>query len=405
MRKISLLAGLLATSIYYAQIKFEKGYFINNSGEKKEVLIKNSGWKNNPVEFEYKLENAQDIHKENIKNVQEFSIDGAEKYIRATVPLDRSSENLNLMSHDKAPDFKEETLFLKYVVEGKAGLFYYEDGNIRRYFYSADNTVPQQLIYKPYYIDEGSIGYNEEYKKQIADHLKCGIESKQLQNSNYNKKDLTRLFTQYNSCSGSQAVTYDDNGKKKSPFHMSIRPGVTSSSLETTNYYNYGNKTLNIDFGNYTSFRVGLEFEYVLPFNKNKWALFVEPTYQYYKGSTEIVDDENTYFEYRYTATADYKSIEIPLGVRHNFFLNDRAKIFINAAYVLDFAINSSIKFRYSELELKSVSNFVFGAGFKYNDRFSAEVRVGTARGLTRNYVSVGSDYKAVSLILGYTLF
>lgn len=98
--------------MYEAQIKFEEGYLIDNSGIKKEVLIKNVDWKNNPVDFEYKSDNSSEIQKESIKNIREFSINGGRKYIRATVMLDRSSGNLNLMSDHKAPDFKEETIFL-----------------------------------------------------------------------------------------------------------------------------------------------------------------------------------------------------------------------------------------------------------------------------------------------------
>jgi len=157
MKKLSLLAGFLATSMYYAQIKFEESYFIDNSGAKKEVLIRNVDWKNNPVDIEYKTDNASKVQKETISNIQEFSINGGRKFIRAKVMLDRSSGNLNSMSYTHEPDFKEETIFLKYVVEGKAGLFYYEDGNLRRYFYSSENSEPKQLIYKPYYIDQARV--------------------------------------------------------------------------------------------------------------------------------------------------------------------------------------------------------------------------------------------------------
>jgi hypothetical protein len=84
--------------------------------------------------------------------------------------------------------------------------------------------------------------------------------------------------------------------------------------------------------------------------------------------------------------------------------LNDRSKIFLNAAYAIGVNLNSLLKFK-EELEVASAYNFVFGAGYKYNDKFSAEVRVGTSRNLLRNYISIDSDYKTVSLILGYTLF
>ena len=46
----------------FAQISFEKGYFINNANQKTNCLIKNQDWKDNPTEFEYKLdENSESI--------------------------------------------------------------------------------------------------------------------------------------------------------------------------------------------------------------------------------------------------------------------------------------------------------------------------------------------------------
>ncbi|UCA59617.1 PorT family protein [Chryseobacterium rhizoplanae] len=403
MRKICLLTGLLTASAYYAQIKFEKGYFINNSGEKKEVLIKNMGWKNNPLSFEYKTDDSPEIKKGDINSVKEFSIDGEDKYIRTTVMIDRSSTNLNSLSYNKAPDLKSETVFLKYIIEGKAELFYYEDSDLRKFFYRIDKSEPEQLIYKRYYIDEGNLGYNEDYKKQIAEHLKCEAAGLQLQNINYSINDLKKVFNQYNQCSGQQFTDHTNSDSKKSIFHLNIRPGINFSSFETTHHYNF--ESVNTDFGPYTSFRLGLELEYILPFNKNKWAIFIEPTYQYYKSSKDITENEGSLFEYKYNDKIDYKSLEIPLGIRHYLFLNDRSKIFLNAAYAIGVNLNSSLKFNREELEVASAYNFVFGAGYKYNDKFSAEVRVGTSRNLLRNYISIDSDYKTVSLILGYTLF
>lgn len=149
MKKLSLFTGLIAACFFNAQIKFEKGYVINNSGERAEVLIKNLDWKNNPTEFEYKISEASDIKKENIKHVQEFGMDHGNKYIRKTVMIDKSSEQLSHMSETGDPKFEEETVFLKYLVEGKADLLYYENSDLRKFFFSTDHSEVKQLLYKP----------------------------------------------------------------------------------------------------------------------------------------------------------------------------------------------------------------------------------------------------------------
>jgi len=142
-------------------------------------------------------------------------------------------------------------------------------------------------------------------------------------------------------------------------------------------------------------FRVGIEAEFILPFNKNKWAFIVEPTYQYYKS-------ENT----KNHVKADYKSIEFPLGIRHYFFLNKNSKIFINGSLIYAFSSNSSIDFEYRKnLEVKPSPNLAFGLGYKHNDKYSLEIRSQTSRQILDNYITWSSGYKTVSIIFGYSIF
>ncbi|MEX0314438.1 MAG: tRNA modification GTPase, partial [Allomuricauda sp.] len=138
----------------YAQISYEKGYFIENNGKKVECFIENVDWKNNPTEFKYKLSESSESIKVGITKVKEFSVQNYSKYIRANVKIDRSSSNINQLSSTRNPVFKEETLFLKILVEGTSNLYYYEDGNLIRYFYSKDGHHNlEQLIFKYYLKD------------------------------------------------------------------------------------------------------------------------------------------------------------------------------------------------------------------------------------------------------------
>ncbi|SFN24225.1 hypothetical protein SAMN05421594_1772 [Chryseobacterium oleae] len=402
MKKIITLVGVFAVSISYAQIKFEKGYMITNSGEKKEVLIKNLDWKNNPEEFEYKQDGTSAIKNEGIKNIQEFGIEAGSRYVRKTVMLDQSSKELNQMSEHKNPDFTEKTVFLKYVVDGKAGLLYYENNKVERFFYTLEGSEAKQLVYKPYYSDYNTVNYNEEYKKHIYENLNCGLETKVIQNTKYTEKELTKIFTAYNQCSGGAVTNYTPANAGKHFFHLNIRPGVNFSSVTTTDFYGSTAEETKISK---TSFRIGLEAEYVLPFNKNKWALFIEPTYQYFKGEADVVVSPGTYFETQVKKTVDYKSIELPIGIRHYLFINDQSKIFINAAYVFDFSMNSTINNGFKTVDITSGSNAAFGVGYKYKNRYSAEFRITTARNLKRDQTIMNEKYTTSSLILGYTLF
>ena len=51
-KQILLLLTTILSLNSYSQINFDKGYFINDSNQKVDCLIKNIDWKNNPTEIE-----------------------------------------------------------------------------------------------------------------------------------------------------------------------------------------------------------------------------------------------------------------------------------------------------------------------------------------------------------------
>lgn len=67
--RISLLFVMIVTYTcrLNAQSIFERGYFIDTTNHKIDCLIKNVGWKNNPSDFEYKLDENGTVRSE-IKN-------------------------------------------------------------------------------------------------------------------------------------------------------------------------------------------------------------------------------------------------------------------------------------------------------------------------------------------------
>ena len=386
----------------YAQINFENGYFIDNSGKKSDVLIKNLDWLNNPSEIEFKTTESSVSKKESIKNIQEFGIYNGQKFVRKTVMIDRSSNDLDKISEVYKPEYLKETLFLKYLIEGKNNLLYYEDGGLKRYFYNSGDSDAIQLVYKPYYINQGQLSYNTEYKNQLLALLKCSPEKAKIEKSKYEKKDLIKLFSEDNNCSTGSSTDFTKTEAKRDLVNLNIRPGINFSKLKTEeDLFIYRSR----EFDQKAAFRIGLEFEFIMPFNKNKWSFFVEPTYQYYKAQKESVINEGTVIEEKTSADVDYKSIELPLGVRHYFYLNEKSKLFVNVAYVIDFQLKSKVKFERSEVEISSGNNIIFGAGYKYNDKLSLELRFGTNRNLFQNYIYLSSDYTTASLIFGYTVF
>ncbi len=400
-RQTFLLAFLLVTATHaFSQITFENGYFINNEGQRIDCLIKNTDWRSNPTKFEYKASMDALAHTASIDTVKEFGINGGSKYVRATVQIDRSPRDITNMSTKKEPQFLTEQLFLKVLVEGAATLYQYTDGNLVRYFYKVRDSEIQQLVHKPYLVD-GNTARNNSFRQQIFVDLKCPeIALKDVEALRYINRDLMRLFIRFNECTNS-AYTDFERREKRDLFNLSLRAGFNYSKLAI-----YSPHLRDINFGRGPGFRFGLEAEFILPFNKNKWSIIVEPTYQRYSQKTQnpeavvggIVRSE-----------VDYRSIEIPVGARHYFFLNEKSAIFLDLSCVFfDFNANSSLTLSRNDgslwysWEVESRINWALGAGYKYGDRYSLSMRYYTGREILGSYRTLNSSYNAFSVILGY---
>ncbi|WP_053992397.1 porin family protein [Mangrovimonas sp. TPBH4] len=399
-----LFLSLLLSFTTYAQISFEKGYFIDYSGNKIECLIKNTDWRYNPTEFKYKLVEESKVETGNINTVKEFGIYNKSKYLNATVKIDISSSDLSKLGYQKEPILKEKQLFLNVLIEGKANLYLFVDGAMRRYFFSTDINPLAQLIYKEYKFEENKIKENNEFKQQLWNSLKCeAITMGQIKALNYHKDDLLNIFIDYNECNGTGYRTFKE--KKKISFNLSLRPRLNISSLSVNNLKSSFKDT---EFDQSLNFGFGIEAEFVLPFNKRKWAIVLEPTYQYYKSDTKINASGVTYGEI--TTSVDYSSIEIPFGLRYYFFLSDNSKLFINGLAVFDLGIKeSAIEFdlgytTLTPLDINTYLNAAFGAGYKFKDKYSLEFRYFTPRNLVSHYVNYDSNYQSMSLILGISI-
>lgn len=403
--RIFILFTTILSTLSYAQTKFENGYFINESNEKVSCFIKNLDWKNNPVQFEYKITENADIEQASIGTVKEFGVNGVFKYVRKTVGIDRSSVKIDDLDNNRNPEFSEETLFLKVQVEGEASLYVYEEVGLIRFFYSVDDSEVTQLVYKSYLSDK-QIAYNYLFRQQIFRDLKCSEQTTiNTEKLRYQKNDLQRVFIIYNECNDTDYIIFKQN-HNKDLINLTIRPGLNVSSLSV---YNPLLSSRDTDFDQEIAFRLGAELEIILPFHNNKWSAFLEPTYQYYKSEKTI--SASGVAGGILNVTADYESIELAIGLRHYLFLNQDSKIFLDAAYVFDIISDSKITFDNSSgftlntLDGKTSGNLGLGIGYKLKDKYSLSFRYSTKRNILVNYGAWGSRYETITAIFGYRIF
>jgi hypothetical protein len=407
---LSSIALLFAAAGTMAQINYEEGYYISNAGQKIACLIKNEAWGATPNQFQYKLKEDDTPQIRTIANTKEFGVPGVFKYQRYLVKIDRSSDNIQKMSQQEAPEFSEENLFLEVLLEGDATLYFYEEGNVKRYFYTVKGKMlsPEQLVYKRYKSYntnsgvsvtriQGIIFKNREYRRQLWDNLKCNNTSvSKIKDMDYNKRDMMKVFIAYNECQNASIVNYQSQ-KGEGTFNLRVSAGVNSSSASVDSNDPIGTFDKDVDFDNAISIRGGFEVEYVFAFNKNKWSVFAEPNYNYY---SEEGSSSNQ------TSSLEYTSIEIPVGLRHYMFLNDKLKLFVNASLNFDFIMGDS-ELSYSRTpsqEIKTGTSVGFGLGVAVGPNFMIETRIHTPNGLFEK-VGFTGDFNKASLIVRYKIF
>lgn len=203
MKRIILYFLLFLTSLYNAQVKFEKGYIITKDNEKKEVLIKNIDWVNSPSEFIYKTDDESIDLKGNPSNIKEFKVYGFSKYISFTGLVDASSSDLSKLSNQSEPENKNVTAFLKEIVSGDKKLYLYQGSqNSNIYFYSDSETSEiKPLIYKKYHPDGNQllVATNEGYIEQLRIIFANDSKAKSLvSQTRYSTNSLTKIFKTHN---------------------------------------------------------------------------------------------------------------------------------------------------------------------------------------------------------------
>lgn len=418
MKKNLLTLLLFYYTFTNAQVSFEKGYFILNEGKKIECYIKNLDWLDTPTNFKYKIQlDDSEIKTESIESTQEFGIENECTYKRFKIKIDRSNDNLNgdlnEITRDRNPKWREETIFLKTLIEGDAILYCYIEGNVNKFFYSTKKIPTEQLVHINYTSNDGvTISENNEYKKQLFDNVKSSkITEKDIQNLTYKKTDLINYFKKYNNLTSSSNEKGDTKANKNQ-FFIKVTPGVSIISLSTTDNIN---SKFNVEFDNKATFKIGTEAEYIFSVNKNKWSLFLNLTYQKYQNEKNYVAPSGSFTgnsEIPYNVKIDYSSIQFPIGIRHYMFLNQNSKIFINALYSFD--INGKTNITYTNMtagsnqkanfESISDTNLAFGLGYNFKNKFTAEARLNTKKGLM-NYLNYSAKYSAIDFIFGYTIF
>lgn len=302
-KSLSLLLVLICINAF-GQTEFENGYIIKNNGEKIDCLIRNMGWLNIPKNITYKIEGeTKNISAINLKKIEIFDEVIYERHI---VEIDKYSNKIQELTKDRKSNFKSESLLLKLLISSnQVALYKYSENNVDYFFYKKEEMV-KPLEYKLFKTKSNKIQKNLNYQKTLRDEFSC--ESKDNNSKiKYKEKNLVNYFKLYFDCN---QTNYKDYTKQDKKSKINLRAKLSLGQSTVTNPFNPSSQ---FDFEKKIAFKLGVELEYVLPFNKNKWSAFIEPTYSSY--SSDVPDlNPNANF------IIDYQTIELPFGIRHYLF-------------------------------------------------------------------------------------
>jgi len=370
-----LLAGISG----FAQAKFQKGYFIDNSGKKVEALIQNELWTTNPSNFNYKFAENGNTLTATVENTQEFGIYKRFKYIKAEFKIDDASDNEDELSTNKTPNYSNKTGFLKVLVEGdQLKLYEYLSAKQQRFYYQKGLKPIVLLSYHKYKNSNGEIRVNSAYKGQLSTNVITNCATIDI---SYSKAQLGNYVKSYNNCNKVDETLVDFREYElRGDWNFKLKAGLNLADISVLN--RSGGSSGNV---NGTFIRFGLEIEHFLSFESKNWSFFLEPTFSSFN------DD---------SIDLEYSSIEIPIGLRNYIRVSDNSFIFINAGVSIDMAGNA--KSGNDPLET-GIAAF-YGAGYSVNKKFSLELRNYTNRSLSSGDNNLlEADMSNLAIVLGYT--
>ena len=400
-----LLASQFICFSSLAQKIFNRGYFIDNEGKRTEAFIADKEWAQDAKTLRFRTTEKGDVSVLNISDVQEIGV-GEVLYLRADVEIDKSSGKPQKLSRDRSPEWERHTVFLSVLVNGKADLFYCEWNGEKRFFYRVDDRPIVQLEHKLYQTAKtetaaSRVLTNNTFKNQLKNDVNCaGYSDGRLSTLHYEIVVLIKFFKQQNECWGENETLVSTKDHRN--LRVRIAPGVSYAEAQGEIIGNGTRQEYEPGIG----YRFGAEFEYMLPFNRKKWAVLVEPAWQKFNSEVAGVEGE----------TLNYNSVELATGVRHYFFLGKEGNIFLNGAALFDFPIEYIMNSRSLTWRVeKSSVSLAAGIGGSYK-RFSLEARYYSSRTTTGTVsVQVGNqpqivglqtraDYQKFSLILSYRI-
>ncbi len=294
---------------------------------------------------------------------------------------------------------------MKVLVEGEATLYQYVNSKGYHYYFKKGSNPIEPLVHKKYYRSANYIAENNSFQNQLLEAFKDKITNSEVTfKLKYNEKELMKYVNAYNAYFSTKKI--EKFNKKQHIFNTKAKIGLGTSSFDITGPF-INNNSITESYGKRIFPNIALEFEYILPFNNNKWAAFLEANFQSYKYELEVIKVANSqggvFVDRKLNLAADYKILNLPLGIRHYFYLDNSNKIFVGAELISSFVFKKVVFIDTNRPLDSDAFKLRLGAnlGYVFNDKFGLEVKYNQIN-LLQEYVNWGSKFQTFSVSMTY---
>ena len=221
------------------------------------------------------------------------------------------------------------------------------------------------------------------------------LDLRSMERISYFQRDLVQYVDKYNKINNGESTKFSDISKQNS-FNLKITPGIAISNMQI---FHPTMGTSELSSKGKVDFRIGLEAEYIFPYYKNRWSLFLEPNFQHFQADNGV----DTYP----FMSIQINTIDFPFGLRHYFHLGKQTRLFLNALYISKISFNPDSKITSSTYRISDIStraSYAWGGGFDFR-KASLEFRYNTKRDFLADYPYWDTDYTRFAVILGYRFF
>ena len=202
MRILYSILVLLFFNLSFSQ-KFEKGYFIENNGNKVECFLDKKYQHYSPDIIKYKLSEKDNIKEIDVNSIKELRIYDKVIYYKFNVDMNSSSTRISELDYEKKLRTIKKNILLEIIEKGKINLYLYRDieGKSSFYYLKDDDSNPELLDYKKYKSGESIIvvSENNDFRNEIYNLVKeSNISIEEVENLKYEDRDLIKIIKKYN---------------------------------------------------------------------------------------------------------------------------------------------------------------------------------------------------------------